>query len=91
MGGRHLGKTGHQDTITNCISIMKSKRGGSDLECIDFNSCFNEMRKKIIVSRGENKILHFYQTLVTLSLLTHVFYLPQSEHKRERERGLMHG
>lgn len=38
------------------------KRGGCDLESIDFNSHFNKMRKKMVASRGENKVLLFYQT-----------------------------
>lgn len=55
-----------------------------DLESTDFNSYFNEMRKMVVLKRG-NKILYFYQTLVTLNLLTHALHLPQSQYQKERK------
>lgn len=62
MGGKYLGKTGQENITLNSIPIMISKGGVCNLESIDFNSHFNKMRKKVVVSRGENKVLCFYQT-----------------------------
>lgn len=38
----------------------------------------------VVLKRG-NKILYFYQTLVTLNLLTHALHLLQSQYQKERK------